>query len=95
VFETILGGYRHDADATLRAAEISVRLAREHSMDYHAAVAEVYANWAHGRRGDPESGASGMLKALETYVAQGNRVLVPYFLGLRAELEAETEATSP
>jgi predicted ATPase len=32
-----------------------------------------------------------MGKALETYAAQGNRLFVPYFLGLRAELEAVAE----
>ena len=61
-------------------------------MDLHAAIGEVYASWAHGRLGDPESGASSMRKVLETYVAQGNRLFVPYFLGLRAELEAETRS---
>jgi tetratricopeptide (TPR) repeat protein len=89
--ETIVVGYGHDADATLRAAETLVRLGREHRMDLHAAAGEVYASWARGRLGDPESGASSLSKALETYVAQGNRLFVPYFLGLRAELEAETE----
>jgi predicted ATPase len=59
-------------------------------MDLHAAIGEVYASWARGRLGDPESGAWSMRKALETYVAQGNRLWFPYFLGLRAELEAET-----
>jgi predicted ATPase len=90
LMETIFFGYRHDADATLGAAETLVRLGREHRMDLHAAIGEVYASWAHGRLGDPESGASSMRKALEAYVAQGNRLFVPYFLGLRAELEAET-----
>ena len=32
-----------------------------------------------------------MGKALDTYTAQGNRLFVPYFLGLRAELEAVAE----
>jgi predicted ATPase len=61
-------------------------------MDLHAAIGEVYSSWAHGRLGDPESGASSMRKALETYVAQANKLFVPYFLGLRAELEAETRS---
>jgi tetratricopeptide (TPR) repeat protein len=90
LMETILVGYRHDADATLGAAEPLVRLGREHRMDLHAALGEVYASWARGRLGDPKSGAWSMHKALETYLAQGNRLWVPYFLGLRAELEAET-----
>jgi predicted ATPase len=87
--ETILVGYRHDADATLRAAETLVRLGREHRMDLHAAAGEVYASWAHGRLTDPECGSRSLRNALGTYVAQGNRLFVPYFLGLRAELEAE------
>ena len=87
--ETILIGYRHDADATLRAATL-VRLGRDHRMDLHAAVGEVYASWAHGRLVEPKSGSRGMRDALETYIAQGNRLFVPYFLGLRAELEAAT-----
>jgi predicted ATPase len=88
--ETILVGYRHDAGATLRAAETLVRLGREHRMDLHAAVGEVYASWAHGRLTDPECGSRSLRNALGAYVAQGNRLFVPYFLGLRAELEAET-----
>ena len=90
--ETILVGYRHDADATLRAAETLVRLGREHRMDLHAAVGEVYASWARGRLTDPEWGSRSLRNAMGTYVAQGNRLFVPYFLGLRAELEAETRS---
>jgi class 3 adenylate cyclase/predicted ATPase len=89
--ETILDGYRHDAVATVRAAESLVRLGKELGMDLHAAVGEAYASWARGRLDDPEFGAGNMRKALETYVAQGYRIFVPYFLGLRAELEAATE----
>jgi hypothetical protein len=61
-------------------------------MDLHAAVGEVYASWAHGRLTNPESGFRRTRDALGTYVAQGNRLFVPYFLGLRAELEAETKS---
>jgi predicted ATPase len=88
--ETILVGYSHDAASTLRAAETLVCLGTEHRMNLHAAVGEVYASWAHGRLTDPESGSRSMRKAMESYSAQGNRLFVPYFLGLRAELEAET-----
>jgi hypothetical protein len=63
-------------------------------MDLHAAAGEVYACWARGLLGDPKSVVRSMRKALKTYVAQGNRLFVfPYFQGLRAELEAETEGT--
>jgi hypothetical protein len=87
---TMFGGYRHDADATLRAGERLVRLAREHGIETHAAIGEVYASWARGRLGDPASGALNTRKALEAYIGQGNRLFAPYFYGLRAELEAAT-----
>ena len=61
-------------------------------MDLHAALGEVYAGWAHGRLTDPECGSRSLRNALGTYVAQGNRLFVPYFLGLRAELEVETRS---
>jgi class 3 adenylate cyclase/predicted ATPase len=87
----IFEGYRHDADATLRSGEALVQLGREHRMDLHAAAGELYASWARGHLGDFVSGTRSMGKALETYTSQGNRLFVPYFLGLRAELEAVAE----
>jgi predicted ATPase len=69
-----------------------VRLGREHRMDLHAALGEVYVSWARGRLTEPECGSRDLRKALGAYVAQGNRLFVPYFLGLRAELEAETRS---
>jgi class 3 adenylate cyclase/predicted ATPase len=92
LMETIFVGYRHDADATLRAAEALVRLAKEHRMDLHAALGEVYAGWARGRLTDPECGSRSLHNALGAYVAQGNKLFIPYLLGLRAELEAETKS---
>ena len=52
--EAIFEGFRHDADATLRSGETLVQLGREHRMDLHAAVGEVYACWARGRLGNSE-----------------------------------------
>jgi tetratricopeptide (TPR) repeat protein len=92
LLETLLVSHKHDANATLRAAETLVQLGREHRMDLHAATGEVFVSWARGRLGDPEYGARCMRKALETYIAQGNRLLVPHCHGLHAELEAETGA---
>jgi predicted ATPase len=93
-FQTaIFDGYRHDAHAMLRSGETLVQLGQEHRMDLHAAGGEVYACWARGWLGCSESGTRSMPKALETYTAQGNGLFVPYFLGLRAELEAVAEGT--
>jgi adenylate cyclase len=48
----------------------------------------VYANWARGRQLDPEAGALGLKRALESYLALGNKSSAPSFYGLLAELEA-------
>jgi hypothetical protein len=92
LMETLFVGYAHKADATRRAAEDLVRLGREHGMDLHAAVGEVYAIWARGRLTDPELWVSELAQRVGDYVAHGNRLFVPYFLGLRAELEAEARS---
>jgi predicted ATPase len=85
--ELVLEGFRHNPAATLRSGETLVQLGREHRMDLHAVVGEVFACWARGRLDDPETGAQSMREALKTYSAQG-RIHFPYFHGLRSELEA-------
>jgi predicted ATPase len=85
--ELVLDCFRHDAAATLRSGETLVQLGREHRMDLHAVVGEVFACWARGRLDDPETGVRSMREALKTYSAQG-RIHFPYFHGLRSELEA-------
>ena len=63
-------------------------MTHEHNLKTYADLGEVYANWSHGKDGDPEAGAIGLRRALEAYLAQGNRSGAPSFYGLLAELEA-------
>jgi hypothetical protein len=50
----------------------------------------IYANWASAWLLDPEAGAVGLKQWLDAYMAQDNKLSVPYFYGLLAELEAKT-----
>jgi predicted ATPase len=56
-------------------------------MKTYADLGKVYTNWARGRQFDPEAGALGLRRALESYLALGNRSGAPSFHGLLAELE--------
>ena len=60
-------------------------------MALYLALGEVHANWARARLDDRQSGMPGLRDALAAYLGQGNKLLVPLFQGLLAELEAEGE----
>ena len=87
-FRTILESRRGDVRATEVAADSLRTFAEEHNLKTYADVAHVYTNWALGRRADPETGALGLRRTLESYVDLGNRSGAPSFHGLLAELEA-------
>ena len=87
-FKTVIEGRRGDVSATRLGAESLLALTEEHDLKTYADVSQMYACWARGRQLDPEAGALGLRKALEAYLAQGNRSSAPSFHGLLAELEA-------
>jgi predicted ATPase len=82
--------YRRDPRAALRSARLLVELSQAHRMDFHAAAGEVFASWARGRLGFATAGVEKMRKAIETFAKPGNRIWLPLFHGLLAELQADT-----
>jgi class 3 adenylate cyclase/predicted ATPase len=82
-----------DPQAARGAAKILVDLSREHGMALFLALGEVQSNWARARLGDRESAMTGLRKALAAYLGQGNKLNVPLFQALLAELEAEGNDT--
>jgi predicted ATPase len=78
-----------DPEAVRRIATIVVDLGREHGMAMYFAQGEVFSNWARARLGGRESGKTGLREAEAAYLGQGNKLFVPLFQGLLAELEAE------
>jgi class 3 adenylate cyclase/predicted ATPase len=87
-FRTVIESRRGDARAAQVAVEALLALTEEHNLKTFTDLGRVYANWARGKRGDPEAGALGLKEALASYLAQGNKSGVPSFHGLLAELEA-------
>jgi class 3 adenylate cyclase/predicted ATPase len=80
---------RGDPEAVSRLAKIPVELGREHGMALYLAWGEVYSNWARASLVDREGGMTGLREALAAYLGQGNKLFVPLFQGLLAELETE------
>ena len=87
VFEILRG----DAEAALRASEALVTLGREHNIALYLAFGSVHASWARARLGDCETGVTELRQAVTAYCAQGNKLYVPFYQGLLAEVEAERQ----
>jgi predicted ATPase len=90
LYKLLLEGRRGDPLATLNASEALEPFAREHGMIQYVGVAEVHAGWARGRLHDPAGGAAKLRQALTALTGHGQRISVPFFYGLLAQLEAET-----
>jgi predicted ATPase len=87
IFEIVRG----DVDAARRAAETVVELAREHGLPQFALWGALSNAWARVWLGDRETGLAELRKALEAVTGQGNRIFLPFFEGLLAEIEAEAD----
>jgi predicted ATPase len=82
---------RGDPDATLRSSERALEFARRHGLTFYAAFAEVYSAWARSRLSMPQAGTVELREAIANFVKLGNKLVVPRFLGLLAECEADAE----
>ena len=89
VHTAIFDMLRDDAEAGRRAAESSLDVSRAHGLGLFLSLGALYSTWARAWLGDRESGVKGFREALAAYLGQGNKLTVPLFQGLIAELEAE------
>jgi predicted ATPase len=90
-FKANLEVVRDDPTATLDAAELLLKYAKEHNMSLYVAWGQILSSWARGRLLDPQKGARELRQALAAYLEQGNRTLAQHYHGLIAELEAMTD----
>jgi predicted ATPase len=80
---------RDDAEACRRAAESVLEVSRGHGLRLYLAMGALFSAWASARLGDRVAGTTELRHALAAYVDQGNKLHVPFYQGLLAELEAE------
>jgi class 3 adenylate cyclase/predicted ATPase len=83
---------RGDAGAARRDAEIVVKLGQENALALYASWGALQSAWASARLGGRETGAAEFRQALAAFTDQGNKVLVPFFQGLLAQIEAQDDA---
>jgi predicted ATPase len=83
---------RGDAGAARRDAEIVVKLSQENSLPLFTAFGALHSAWASARLDGCETAARELRQVLAAYTDQGNKLLVPFFQGLLAEIEAQGDA---
>ncbi len=84
---------RGDAQAVQRSSQRIATLAQEHGLALMLANAMLYAAWARAALGDLEAGRTELRQAIAAYINQGNRLYVPWFQGLLAELGTEADSS--
>jgi predicted ATPase/class 3 adenylate cyclase/predicted negative regulator of RcsB-dependent stress response len=87
-FEIIRG----DAAAARRDAEIVGKLSQENALTFYAALGALQSAWASARLDGRERGAMELRQALAAFTNQGNKLDVPFYQGLLAEIEAQDDA---
>ena len=83
---------RGDAGAARRDAEIVVELSQENALPLFAARGVLHSAWASARLDGRETAARKLRQALAAYTDQGNKLSVPFYQGLLAEIEAQDDA---
>jgi class 3 adenylate cyclase/predicted ATPase len=79
---------RNDPKSVAVDAENLLRTSQQHGVELFVMLADVARIWARGRLGDARSGAIELRRSLADYLRQGNRLWVPTFQALLADLEA-------
>jgi predicted ATPase len=85
---------RGDAGAARRDAEIVVKLSQENSLTLFAAWGALQSAGASARLDGRETGATELRRALVAFTDQGNKLLVPFFQGVLAEIEVQGDTES-
>jgi tetratricopeptide (TPR) repeat protein len=79
------------AGAALQAYDTVVKLCGAHGSDLFQPFASMGADWAHARPGETEPALTSLREMLTKHIDQGNKVFMPLYRGLVAEIEAGTK----
>jgi predicted ATPase len=89
-FASLLGLLEHDPAASRSFGERLIAVARKHSLALYAISADVYVTWAECRLAPSADRTQEFRQSIAIYLAAGNRLWVPLFLGRLAEVETDT-----
>jgi tetratricopeptide (TPR) repeat protein len=85
---SLLETVRGDVAAAQRASQTVLELSREHGATLYAAVGALSFAWARARLAAGAMDPTELREALTAYTSLGNKLWVPLFQGLLAEIEA-------
>ena len=82
---------RNDAEAARRAAQAVVGISREHGVALWLALGALPSAWTRAKLGDRDAGSGELRQALADYASGGNKLFLPLYQGLLAEIESERQ----
>ena len=88
-WRAVLEILRDDAEAARRAAEALVALGREYGVSFYQTLGTLASAWARAKLGDRGAGSAELRQLLAGYADQGNKLGLPFYRGLLAEIEVE------
>jgi predicted ATPase len=91
LLRSLLETLRDNPAAAHRSAELLLGLARERGMELYAIFSRVYSAWARSRLSSSKTGILELRQAIADYVKSGNKIAMPFFLGLLAQRQADAE----
>jgi predicted ATPase len=94
-FKALFEIVRRGAGAARRDAEIVVKLSQENAFTLYAAIGALQSAWASAWLDGRETGAMRLRQALAAWTDQGNKINVPFYQGLLAEIESQGDAEGP
>jgi tetratricopeptide (TPR) repeat protein len=94
-FEAMFETLRGDAEAVRQAAQLCINVSREHGLTVFLSEGIGYLGWALVQLGDRKTGIVQLNECISIHAEQGNRLFIPFFQGLLAEIEAQEDNGAP
>ena len=91
IYKIAIETARNDFESVVVDAENFLKISQQHSMGYYLALSRLYLSLGRTQLGNTQRGVDDFRKSLADYRDQGNRVIVPGFLGALARLEAAAQ----
>ncbi|MGC2787411.1 MAG: AAA family ATPase, partial [Roseiarcus sp.] len=91
IYKLAIEAARNDFASVVVHAENFLKLSQRHNMGYYLAFSRLYLSLGRVQLGNTQRGLDDFRQSLADYRDQGNRVIVPGFLGVLARLEAAAQ----
>jgi len=91
-FKGLLEMIQGMAGPALQAYDTVLKLCQAHEANLFLPFASMGADWAHAYLGETEPALTSLQERLTKHIDQGNKVFMPLYQGLAAEIEAEVRS---